>query len=53
MSRLEMAGLKKAAHLQVENTKIGAYATSRLKVIIKANLNKIHLSASLLISCHY
>ena len=26
-----MAGLKKAAHLRVKNTKIGAYATSHLK----------------------
>ena len=26
-----MAWLKKAAHLRVENTKIGAYATSNLK----------------------
>ena len=31
MSHMEMAWLKKAAHLRVENTKIGAYATSHLK----------------------
>ena len=31
MSHLEIAWLKKAVHLHVENTKIGAYATSDLK----------------------
>ena len=31
MSHIEMAWLKKAVHLRVENTKIGAYATSHLK----------------------
>ena len=50
MSHIEMAQLKKAVHLWVENTKIGAYATSHLKVMIKVNLEKIHPSTSLLIS---
>ena len=30
MSDIEIAWLKKAVHLRVENTKIGAYATSQI-----------------------
>ena len=40
MSHIEMARLKKAVHLWVENTKIGAYATSHLKSDDKGKLGK-------------
>ena len=53
MSHIEMAWLKKAAHLRVENTKIGAYATSHLKSDNEGKPRKNTLSASLFISCNY
>ena len=44
-----MAWLKKAVQLRVENTKIGAYATSHLKCDNEGEPQKIHLLASLFI----
>ena len=49
-----MAWLKKAVHLRVENTKIGAYATSYLKCDNEGKPQKnTSLSASLFISWNY
>ena len=48
MSHIYRDGLtKKAVNLHVENTKIGAYATSHLKCDYEGEPRKIHLLASL------
>ena len=48
MSHIYRDGLtKKAVNLHVENTKIGAYATSHLKCDYEGEPQKIHLLASL------
>ena len=53
-SCIEMAWLKKAAHLRVGNTKIGAYATSHLKSDNKGEPRKnTPFQSSLFIFCNY